>query len=124
MRVSQYLMIVPVLLQAALALAVAGLYWWRSWKASAGVELTESYRAQFELPVLFYAGGFFAYAMRIVDERVLFFATLFALAQVTGVVFGLFFRNENGQIATALVSVFAAAAMWVMIAAHFFNSGF
>ncbi|MBU1212885.1 MAG: hypothetical protein KJ587_16670 [Alphaproteobacteria bacterium] len=124
MRVSQFLIIVPVLVQVALALLVAGLCWWRSSRSSGSGRLDAAYRAQFELPVLFYAGSLFAFAMRIVDERILFFATLFALAQVTGAVFGLLLRNENGQAVAGLVSVFAAAALWVMIAAHVVNSGF
>ncbi|KUO58379.1 MAG: hypothetical protein APF80_05660 [Alphaproteobacteria bacterium BRH_c36] len=124
MRVSQFLIIVQVMVQVALGLVVAGLFWWRRSSASGDGRLDEAYRGQFELPVLFYAGSLFAFAMRIVDERILFFATLFALAQVTGAVFGLLLRNEKGQAVAGLVSVFAAAVLWVMIAAHFVNSGF
>ncbi|MBU2581907.1 MAG: hypothetical protein KJ622_09335 [Alphaproteobacteria bacterium] len=124
MRVSQFLVIVPVLAQALLGIAVAGLHFYREWRSAAGDRLSALYRAQFELPVLFYAGSLFAYAMRIVDERVLFFAMLFVLAQLAGCLAGLLFESDNAAAAASLLSVLAAAGLWAMIGLHFFNSGF
>ncbi len=124
MRVSQFLMIVPVLLQAVLTLAVSAFYWHRQMTGAVGDRLASTYRAQFDLPVLFYAGSLFAYAMRIVDVRILIFATLFALAQSIGVASGLRLDSGKGQAVANLASVLAVAGLWAMIALHFFHSGF
>lgn len=123
MRVSQFVMIVPMLLQAVLGLAVAASYFHREWSGGAGKRLAGAYRAQFELPVLFYAGSLVAYAMRIVDERIIFFAMLFALAQVAGTAASLSGR-DTPTAAASLVSVFSAAGLWTMIGLYFFKSGF
>lgn len=124
MRVSQLLIIVPVLAQVALSLAVCALYWWRQWSNSDSEPLRTAYRAQFELPVLFYAGSLFAYAVRIVDVGILFFAMLFALAQTASVITGLKWANPKVQFTADALSVLAVAALWFMIARYFFFSGF
>lgn len=124
MRVSQLLLIVPVLIQAVLSIAVCLLYWLEQWKRQPFDGLAGVYRAQFELPLLFYAASLFAYALRIVDVRLLFFATLFAVSQATATVVALRSQEAATSTAAQFASVLAVGGLWAMIGWQLFNSGF
>jgi len=124
MRVSQFLIILPVALQVIVTFILFGFHWRTRLAGEGSNRFTEVYRAQFELPVLFYGAALFGYAMRIIDPWHLFFAVLFVLAQVTEAG-GVLVLNSGGvRTAAVLVAAFAVLGMWLMIAAHFSVAGF
>lgn len=124
MRVSQFLIVVPLLMQAVLSLMVVAIYWRRRLLGAPHERLAACYRSQFELPVLFYAGALSAFAMRIVDEWVLFFGMLFVLSEAVVIVAMLALESRKVQVSASLVAVTAAAMLWATIALQFIHSGF
>jgi MAPEG family protein len=128
MRVSQFLIVVPALVQVMLTLVLFVPSWrerlGRGPAGPSGGRYTDVYRAQFELPVLFYAAALFAYAMRLVDPWLLFLAVLFVLAQIVEAVSALAFGNRSARSVAVCVAALAALGMWVNIAAHFAVAGF
>jgi hypothetical protein len=123
-RVSQFLIFVPVLMQVSVSLLVTARYW-QHWLSGGFDEvIADCYRAQFEMPVLFYGAALSAFALRIVDERFLFFAALFAFAEGVGAVALLAFSNKSLRASSSLAAALAAAALWGIIALHFVFSGF
>lgn len=124
MRVSQFLIIVPALVQVLLTLVLFVPYWRERLSAKDGGRFADVYRAQFELPVLFYAAVLFAYAMRLVDAGILFLALLFVLSQIVEVVSVLAIENSSVRTAAAWVAALAVLGLWAKIAAHFAIAGF
>lgn len=128
MRVSQFLIVVPVLVQVMLTMVLFVPHWRKrpggGLGASSGGRFTDLYRAQFELPVLFYAAALFAYAMRLVDQWTLFLAVLFMLAQIVDAVSALALGNRVARSVAVCVAALAALGMWIKIAAHFAVAGF
>ena len=124
MRVSQFLIILPVLAQVLLTLALFVSYWRERLSGVEGGRFAEVYRAQFELPVLFYAAVLFAYAMRLVDAGILFLAVLFVLSQIVEAVSALAIENSSLRSASAWVAALAVFGVWAKIAAHFAFAGF
>ena len=124
MRVSQCLIIVPVLVQVLLTLVLFAPNWRERLSGKGEGRFADVYRAQFELPVLFYAAALFAYAMRLVDAGILFLALLFVLSQIVEVVSALAIENSSARSAAAWVAALAVLGMWAKIAAHFAFAGF
>lgn len=124
MRVSQFLMIVPVLVQVMLTVALFVPLWRERLTGTQGGRFAAVYRAQFELPVLFYVASLFAYAMRLVDAGVLFLALLFVLSQIVEAVSALAIGKGSVCNGAAFVAALAVIGMWAKIAAHFAFAGF
>lgn len=102
MRVSQTLILIPVLMQVGLTLCLFPFLFLRrarsmkergqrpndialandgDWSEDAR-KLANNYKSQFELPVLFYVIALFAYALRLVDVWMLGLAVVFAVSRI------------------------------------------
>lgn len=133
MRVSQFLIFLPLAIEAALAALVAVAVWL---SALQGVDRSRSQDSlgralseRFELPVLFYSGALTAYAMRLVDLEVMVFATLFVIADIVATVArtGPGVRQTWGGRLLAIAQLVALAAVvgiWGRLAMHFVEAGF
>lgn len=124
MRVSQYLIIIPVLAQVIVTLAVCAAHHVNSFQGRSNDHLKKTYSEQFELPVLFYAASAFAYAFRIIDEWQLAFALLFVVAHMVHTILGSAGMSTTTRHTASLLAVLAVASMWFKIAMHFAQSGF
>lgn len=124
MRVSQYLIVIPVLAQVAVTLTVWVTHWLAEAKGSNTPSLTAAKNQQFELPLLFYTACAFAYSFRLVDEWQLLLALGFVLALALGMLRGAYSAKPATLRASLALAALAVTAMWLKIAAHFATAGF
>lgn len=143
MRVSQFLIVVPMLAQIALILGVgAGALLGRVFSREGDCRLNGgdggsspigrwklAFNERLGLPLLFLLSGLLAYSLRLIDERVLFVASVFVFADGAAAVLRILARGpscraERRVAAAQFVGLLAIAALSAIIAAHFVRSGF
>lgn len=122
MRVSQFLIVVPVLAVVGIGFAVIAVDTWRRLRGESG--LGRAYQAQFELPVLFYAGCLFAHGFRLVDEYVLGAAVMFVIAHFAQSLLQVHGSNAQGGLWARTAGLVSLGVVWSVVAAHFLVAGF
>ncbi len=139
MRVSQFLIVIPVLAEILLILAVATAALIARAFAAPTTEVKAApghgsrdwdtaYRERLGLPLVFLATALLVYGLRLVDERVLFLASLFFVADLAAAGLRLFAFDARGadrRVAVAqIVGLSAIAALAVIVGLHFVHAGF
>jgi hypothetical protein len=90
----------------------------------AALKISNNFKNQFELPVLFYAVAAFALITRSVDVVMLGLAALFVATRVAHTIFHISSNIVLWRGAAYLVGLVALAALWIMLAWRVVASGF
>jgi len=139
----QELILVPVLVQVALTLIVLallaaarrasirergqhvddlGLARDRDWTERA-LKLSNNFKNQFELPVLFYAAAAFAFAAGVVDPWMLGFAAAFAASRIVHAAIHIGPNIVSLRGPAYLVGYLAVTGMWTLLAVRGLGAG-
>ncbi len=124
MRVTQYLIVVPILAQVAVTLTVWCTHWLAEIRGLKTAALENANKKQFELPLLFYSAVAFAYSFRLVDEWQLLMALGFVLSFAIATSLEVFSGNHAVAAVILAIAALAVTGMWIRIAAHFATAGF
>lgn len=89
----------------------------------AAQKAANSYKSQFELPVLFYVAVLTAYVTRTADGLILWLAWIFVVSRVVHAIIHIGPNQVTWRGPAFLVGVIAVVAMWAVLANRLFATG-